>query len=154
MGHVERGCQKDRAISVRRATREVPLLDMRKYHTLLAGASWMAEYGDPDDPEQWEWLQYYSPYHQVRSRASRRACFSWGKIFKKRSEIVSQSSIVSDIRLSCAGHAEVSALHDYPRVLVRTSTRDDRVHPGHARKLVHKLQAMGYAGGSGIAVQP
>jgi prolyl oligopeptidase len=45
---------------------QVPLLDMRRYHTLLAGASWMAEYGDPDDPAQWDFIGRYSPYQQVR----------------------------------------------------------------------------------------
>jgi prolyl oligopeptidase len=76
----------------------VPLLDMRRYHTLLAGASWMGEYGDPDDPEQWAFIQTFSPYHLV-------------------SEDV-----------------------DYPPMLITTSTRDDRVHPGHARKMAARLQ--------------
>ena len=39
---------------------------MRRYHRLLAGASWMAEYGDPDDAADWEFLRDYSPYHNVR----------------------------------------------------------------------------------------
>ena len=73
---------------------------MRRYHKLLAGASWMAEYGNPDDPDDWRFLQRYSPYHNVRS----------------------------DV--------------DYPPLLVTTSTRDDRVHPGHARKMVAKMQEM------------
>jgi prolyl oligopeptidase len=81
---------------------QVPLLDMRRYHRLLAGASWMAEYGDPDDEAQWEFIQTFSPYH-----------------------------------LLAAGHA-------YPPLLVTTSTRDDRVHPGHARKFVAKLDELGY----------
>jgi prolyl oligopeptidase len=34
----------------------VPLLDMRRFHRLLAGASWMAEYGDPDGPD-WQYLE-------------------------------------------------------------------------------------------------
>jgi prolyl oligopeptidase len=75
----------------------VPLLDMRRYHRLLAGASWMAEYGDPDQPEQWEWIAHYSPYQNVRKEQ----------------------------RL--------------PRVLFTTSTRDDRVHPGHARKMAARM---------------
>jgi prolyl oligopeptidase len=70
----------------------VPLLDMKRYHTLLAGASWMGEYGDPDDPEQWKYIQTFSPYHNL------------------------------------------DAAVDYPPLLLTTSTRDDRVHPGHARK--------------------
>ena len=81
---------------------QVPLFDMRRYHRLLAGASWMAEYGDPDDPDEWRFLQAYSPYHNVRADA------------------------------------------DYPPLLVTTSTRDDRVHPGHARKMVAKMKDMGH----------
>jgi len=81
---------------------QVPLLDMRRYHLLLAGASWMAEYGDPDNPEEWAYLGEYSPYQHVR--------------------------------------ADV----DYPPILVTTSTRDDRVHPGHARKFVARLEETGH----------
>ncbi|WP_431874445.1 prolyl oligopeptidase family serine peptidase [Amycolatopsis sacchari] len=81
---------------------QVPLLDMRRYHLLLAGASWMAEYGDPDDPEQWEYIGKYSPYQNVHSG------------------------------------------RDYPPTLFMTSTRDDRVHPGHARKMVAKMRELGY----------
>jgi prolyl oligopeptidase len=76
----------------------VPLLDMRRFHLLLAGASWVAEYGDPDDPEDWEFISKYSPYQNV------------------------------------------SADRKYPPVLVTTSTRDDRVHPGHARKMTAALE--------------
>jgi prolyl oligopeptidase len=43
----------------------VPLLDMRRYTRLSAGASWIAEYGDPDDPEQWEYIRGFSPYHNL-----------------------------------------------------------------------------------------
>ncbi|MCP3393167.1 prolyl oligopeptidase family serine peptidase [Bradyrhizobium sp. CCGB12] len=80
----------------------IPLIDMRRYTKLLAGASWMAEYGDPDKPEEWEWLKTYSAYHNVRDGQS------------------------------------------YPPILIATTRRDDRVHPGHARKMAAKLQAMGY----------
>ena len=79
---------------------QVPLFDMRRYHLLLAGASWMAEYGDPDVPEEWEFIRGFSPYHNLDPESA------------------------------------------YPPVLVTTSTRDDRVHPGHARKMVAKLEAM------------
>jgi len=79
----------------------VPLLDMQRYHLLHAGASWMAEYGNPDDPEEWAFIKTWSPYHNL--------------------------------------HKDVS----YPRVLFITSTRDDRVHPGHARKMAAKMLAMG-----------
>jgi prolyl oligopeptidase len=81
---------------------QVPLLDMRRYNQLLAGASWMGEYGDPDDPAQWAYISKYSPYHNV---------------FKDK---------------------------HYPRVLFTTSTRDDRVHPGHARKMVALMQEQGH----------
>jgi prolyl oligopeptidase len=80
----------------------VPLIDMRRYTKLLAGASWIAEYGDPDKPEDWAFLQTYSAYH-----------------------------------LAEPGHR-------YPPILLATSRKDDRVHPGHARKMAAKLQAMGY----------
>ncbi|HLX64703.1 MAG TPA: prolyl oligopeptidase family serine peptidase [Planctomycetota bacterium] len=81
---------------------QVPLTDMRRYHKLLAGASWMAEYGDPDKPEEWEYLSKFSPYQNVKKEAK------------------------------------------YPRILFTTSTRDDRVHPGHARKLYAKMKDMGH----------
>ncbi|MGQ0481862.1 MAG: prolyl oligopeptidase family serine peptidase [Pseudonocardia sp.] len=81
----------------------VPLLDMRRYHLLLAGASWMAEYGDPDEPGDWAFMSRYSPYQNV----------------------------------PLAGEGS-------PPVLVTTSTRDDRVHPGHARKMVARLREFGH----------
>ena len=79
----------------------IPLIDMRRYTKLLAGASWIAEYGDPDKPEDWEFLQHISAYHTV----------------------------------SAEGPA--------PPILIATTRRDDRVHPGHARKMAHKLGEMG-----------
>jgi prolyl oligopeptidase len=81
---------------------QVPLLDMRRYHLLLAGASWMAEYGDPESPTDWAWISAYSPYQNLPADAS------------------------------------------LPPVLVTTSTRDDRVHPGHARKMVARMREYGY----------
>ncbi len=81
---------------------DVPLLDMKRYHLLLAGASWMAEYGDPDNPDDWKFISEYSPYQNI------------------------------------------SANRKYPPVLMTTSTRDDRVHPGHARKMTAALQAAGH----------
>jgi prolyl oligopeptidase len=80
----------------------IPLIDMRRYSKLLAGASWIAEYGDPDKPEEWAWLQTYSAYHAARPG------------------------------------------QNYPPILIATTRRDDRVHPGHARKMTAKLQALGY----------
>ena len=82
---------------------QVPLLDMQRYHRLLAGASWMAEYGDPDQPAEWAWIARYSPYQNVQPG---------------------------------------SAL---PKVLFTTSTRDDRVHPGHARKMAARMIEQGHA---------
>jgi prolyl oligopeptidase len=80
---------------------QVPLLDMLRYHKLLAGASWMAEYGDPDLPEEAEFLRHISPYHNLRPGTA------------------------------------------YPEPFFVTSTKDDRVHPGHARKMAAKMAAMG-----------
>jgi len=82
---------------------QVPLLDMRRYHKLLAGASWMAEYGDPDVAEQWDWIGRYSPYQNVKAGVK------------------------------------------MPKVLLITSTRDDRVHPGHARKMAARMTEQGHA---------
>ena len=80
----------------------IPLIDMRRYTMLLAGASWIAEYGDPAIPEDWAFLGPISAYHAAVP----------GK--------------------------------PYPPILLATARRDDRVHPGHARKMAAKLQAMGY----------
>ncbi|HET6612789.1 MAG TPA: prolyl oligopeptidase family serine peptidase [Kofleriaceae bacterium] len=49
---------------------EVPLLDMKRYTHIAAGASWVAEYGDPDDPEQWAFIRTFSPYQLVRDGKS------------------------------------------------------------------------------------
>lgn len=80
----------------------VPLLDMKRYHKLLAGASWMSEYGDPEKPDDWTVLATYSPYQNVRKATK------------------------------------------YPRTLFTTSTRDDRVHPAHARKMVARMIEQGH----------
>ena len=81
---------------------QVPLFDMMRFHKLLAGASWVAEYGNPDKPEEREWIAAYSPYQALAA----------GK--------------------------------KYPEPFIHTSTKDDRVHPGHARKAVARLEALGY----------
>jgi prolyl oligopeptidase len=81
---------------------KVPLLDMRRYHRLLAGASWMAEYGDPDRADEWAFISKYSPYQNLKPGVK------------------------------------------YPKVLFTTSTRDDRVHPAHARKMVARMLAQGH----------
>ncbi len=80
----------------------VPLLDMLRYHKLLAGASWMAEYGNPDDPEMRAVIEAYSPYQNVSPDA------------------------------------------EYPEIFFWTNTRDDRVHPGHPRKMVARMQEQGH----------
>lgn len=81
---------------------QVPLLDMRRYHLLLAGASWMAEYGNPDAKGEWEFIKTYSPYQNIKNTVK------------------------------------------YPAVLFTTSTRDDRVHPGHARKMMAMMYDQGH----------
>jgi prolyl oligopeptidase len=86
---------------------QVPLLDMQRYHRLLAGASWMAEYGNPDVPAEWAWISKYSPYQNVKP--------------------------------------SVQAGQKLPKVLFTTSTRDDRVHPGHARKMAARMAELGHA---------
>lgn len=82
---------------------QVPLLDMLRYHKLLAGASWMGEYGDPEDPKMRQAILKYSPYQRVKP----------------------------DMK--------------YPEVFFMTSTKDDRVHPGHARKMVAKMKDQGHS---------
>ncbi|HEX8570610.1 MAG TPA: prolyl oligopeptidase family serine peptidase [Caulobacteraceae bacterium] len=81
---------------------QVPLFDMFRFHKLLAGNSWIAEYGDPDIPEQRAWIAEYSPY-QALARGKQ-----------------------------------------YPEPFILTSTKDDRVHPGHARKAAARLEELGY----------
>jgi prolyl oligopeptidase len=78
-----------------------PLVDMRRYSHLLAGASWIGEYGNPDVPADWAFIRKYSPYQNLKRGAK------------------------------------------YPVPFIYTSTRDDRVHPGHARKLAARLEEYG-----------
>lgn len=80
----------------------VPLLDMHRYHKLLAGASWMAEYGNPDIKEDCEYIRKVSPYQNVTAESK------------------------------------------YPVIFINTSTKDDRVHPGHARKMAAKIKEYGH----------
>jgi prolyl oligopeptidase len=80
----------------------VPLIDMLRFHKLLAGHSWTAEYGNPDIPEERAYIEEYSPYQKISEE-------------KK-----------------------------YPKVMLMTSTKDDRVHPGHARKMAAKMMDMGH----------
>jgi prolyl oligopeptidase len=77
---------------------QVPLLDMLRFNKLLAGASWMGEYGNPDEPAMREVLKKYSPYHNL------------------------------------------DPAKEYPKAFIATSTMDDRVHPGHARKMVARME--------------
>jgi prolyl oligopeptidase len=74
---------------------------MKRFNTMLAGASWMGEYGNPDT-DDWSFIKEYSPYHNVRKDA------------------------------------------DYPKPFFTTSTRDDRVHPAHARKMVARMNEKGH----------
>jgi len=78
-----------------------PLFDMQRYHKLLAGASWIDEYGDPDKASDWAFMSRYSPYQNVKQGVR------------------------------------------YPATFFYLSTKDDRVHPGHARKAAAKLKAYG-----------
>lgn len=80
----------------------VPLIDMLRYHLLLAGASWTAEYGNPDIPEHRTFISEYSPYQNVQAEA------------------------------------------DYPEIFLWTNPKDDRVHPGHARKMAARMQEQGH----------
>lgn len=80
----------------------VPLFDMKRYNKLLAGASWMGEFGDPDNPADWAFISQYSPYQALAKG------------------------------------------RNYPKVFFYTSTKDDRVHPGHARKAAAKMKSLGY----------
>ena len=80
----------------------VPLLDMQRFHKLLAGASWMGEYGDPEDPVEGKFLRSISPYHNLDPQG------------------------------------------EYPEVFLITSTKDDRVHPGHARKFAKRMEDQGH----------
>lgn len=80
---------------------QVPLLDMLRYHKLLAGASWVGEYGDPDDAVEGAFLRRISPYHNLKAGTT------------------------------------------YPEPFFVTSSKDDRVHPGHARKMAALMEKMG-----------
>lgn len=80
----------------------VPLIDMLRYHRLLAGASWMAEYGNPDIQEHFDFIAEYSPYQNVVPGA------------------------------------------DYPEIFLWTNPKDDRVHPGHARKMAARMMEQGH----------
>ena len=81
---------------------QVPLADMLRYHRLLAGASWIGEYGDPEQPADRAFIEKYSPYQNLRQEAK------------------------------------------YPRIFLYTSSRDDRVHPAHARKMAARMVEMGH----------
>ena len=78
-----------------------PLIDMKRYSHLLAGASWMGEYGDPDVPADWAFISHYSPLQALKPGVK------------------------------------------YPTPFIYTSTKDDRVHPGHARRFAAELERLG-----------
>lgn len=48
------------------ALAQVPLMDMLRFHKWGMGAQWVHEYGDPEKPDEFEWLRAYSPYHNVK----------------------------------------------------------------------------------------
>ena len=52
-----------------------PLIDMKRYNKLLAGASWMAEYGNPDVPADWAFMREWSPYQNMRDTPDVPAAF-------------------------------------------------------------------------------
>lgn len=81
----------------------VPLLDMHRYHKLLAGHSWIAEYGNPDEEIDGEYIRNLSPYHRIKENQK-----------------------------------------GNPIIFLNTSTKDDRVHPGHARKFAAKIKEFNY----------
>lgn len=97
-----------------------PLLDMLRYHKLLAGASWIAEYGNPDIPAERAYIAKYSPYQNLKKGVK------------------------------------------YPVPFIYASTRDDRVHPGHARKFAARMREYGnkvyyfelMEGGHGVGADP
>lgn len=81
---------------------QVPLLDMLRYHKLLAGASWVGEYGSPEVANERAFLEKISPVHNIEPKGN------------------------------------------YPTIMFVTSTKDDRVHPGHARKMAYLLEQFGH----------
>jgi prolyl oligopeptidase len=100
-GLLVNGCFVQRPDLFNAVVSQVPLADMKRYNKLLKGASWMAEYGNPDT-DDWEYMKLWSPYQNLDPKA------------------------------------------DYPEVFFWTNTRDDRVHPAHARKMVAKMTDMGH----------
>jgi prolyl oligopeptidase len=46
---------------------QAPMIDMLRYHRLTIGSSWLSEYGDPDNPEHFQFLHAYSPLHTIRA---------------------------------------------------------------------------------------
>jgi prolyl oligopeptidase len=54
---------------------QVPLIDMIRYTHIGAGASWAAEYGDPDKPADRAWILKYSPYQNVSAHKRYPAVF-------------------------------------------------------------------------------
>jgi prolyl oligopeptidase len=95
----------------------VPLLDMLRFHTFLLGASWTSEYGSPNDPEAYEWIEAYSPYHNLESGA----------------------------RATADGQPEKDG-PEYPAVLFKTAEDDTRVHPVHAWKMAARMQHVAQGG--------
>jgi len=81
---------------------QIPLLDMIRYTKLPPGASWMDEYGNPEDAKFREIILKYSPYQNI------------------------------------------SPDKKYPKIYFQTTQADDRVHPGHARKMAARMKELGH----------
>ena len=101
---------------------QCPLLDMERYVLLTSGPSWIDEYGDPSIPEERDALLGFSPYHNLEKSV--------------------------DVAVEERGFDESAARRGehIPATLFTTSTADDRVHPSHARRVVHKMRALGIGG--------
>lgn len=118
---------------------QVPLLDMGRYHTLLAGHSWVAEYGDPENPEEWELIQTFSPLHLLAQDLDEHADGEAGEGTERQESTASEPSG----RSSDGAPDDAPNRLRYPDLFVTTSTKDDRVHPYHARAFTHLLEKRG-----------
>jgi prolyl oligopeptidase len=113
---------------------QVPLLDMKGYSHLLAGASWMAEFGDPDTAD-WPFLRRHSAYHLLRHD-----CLGLPELDQAR--VAPSAEGGASDGSAYGGNPPTDGNPEWrcPTVLFTTSTRDDRVHPAHARKMVRALE--------------
>ena len=98
---------------------QCPLLDMERYVLLTSGPSWIDEYGDPSIPEERDALLGFSPYHNL------------------------EKSVHVAVKERGFDESAAKRGEHIPFTLFTTSTADDRVHPSHARRVVHKMRALG-----------